>query len=151
MNFSKTTIRIVSKSLLILATTVSLVSVAAPKKSPKKADIEKPSSAMVYFEEPQDGATVEKKFKVVMGVMGYTVKPAGDKTPNSGHHHIVVDADLIPEKSAIPMDAKHLHFGKGQTETELELPSGKHILHLQFADMNHIAIGLNKTITVNVK
>ena len=131
--------------------------IAAGKKPEKKAAPkaeEKAKAAMVFFEEPQDGATVGTKFTVKMGVMGYEVKPAGDKTPHSGHHHIIVDSNPIPEGSAVPMGSpKHLHFGKGQTETEVELPPGKHTLQLQFADANHISLGekMSAKITVTVK
>ena len=31
-----------------------------------------------------------------------------------------------------------MHFGKGQTETTLNLAPGKHTLQLLFADLNHI-------------
>jgi hypothetical protein len=133
------------------------VAFAAGKKDSKKAAPkmdQKSHTAMVFFEEPQDGATVPPKFTVKMGVMGYEVKPAGDKTPKSGHHHIIVDADPIPENTAIPMGSpKHLHFGKGQTETEVELAPGKHTLILQFADANHVSMGekMSATISVNVK
>jgi hypothetical protein len=30
-----------------------------------------------------------------------------------------------------------MHFGKGQTETELKLAPGKHTLQLVFADQDH--------------
>ncbi len=108
---------------------------------------------MVFFEEPQDGAMVAKKFKIKMGLMGYAIKPAGDKTPNSGHHHVLVDSEPIAAGAVVPMDATHLHFGKGQTETEVELAPGTHTLTLQFADGNHISYGpdLSKSITITVK
>jgi hypothetical protein len=31
-----------------------------------------------------------------------------------------------------------MHFGKGQTETSLTLPAGKHTLELVFADYAHM-------------
>jgi hypothetical protein len=37
----------------------------------------------------------------------------------------------------IPFDDQHRHFGKGQTETLLDLPAGKHTLRLLFADHEH--------------
>ena len=49
------------------------------------------------------------------------VAPAGTKRANSGHHHLLVDADLPPLDKPIPNDENHLHFGGGQTETELSL------------------------------
>ena len=44
-------------------------------------------------------------------------------------------------------------FGKGQTETQLTLPTGKHTLQLLFADLNHIPHQppvISKKITISV-
>ena len=41
-------------------------------------------------------------------------------------------------KMPIPADKNHLHFGKGQTETQLELPKGKHTLQLLLGNHLHI-------------
>ena len=38
----------------------------------------------------------------------------------------------------LPVDDKHRHFGKGQTEATLDLPPGKHTLQLVLGDRNHI-------------
>jgi hypothetical protein len=38
----------------------------------------------------------------------------------------------------VPADAQHVHFGKGQTETTLELAPGQHTLQLLLGDGNHI-------------
>jgi len=107
----------------------------------------------VFFVEPKNGATVGQEFKVVMGVKGYEVKPAGDMTPMTGHHHLLIDAKPVPKGEVIPADEHHLHFGKGQTETTVKLPPGKHKLQLQFADGAHHSYGpaMAKTITVTVK
>ena len=53
----------------------------------------------------------------------------------------------------IPADDKHLHFGKGQTETMVKLPPGKHTLMLQFADGAHKSYGpgMSAKIEVTVK
>ncbi len=39
----------------------------------------------------------------------------------------------------LPATDKILHFGKGQTETTLTLPPGKHTLELLFADYQHMS------------
>src|SRR5687767_11126594 len=49
-----------------------------------------PAGAKVMFVEPKDGATVKSPVKLVFGVEGMTVKPAGDLTPDTGHHHVIV-------------------------------------------------------------
>ena len=38
----------------------------------------------------------------------------------------------------IPADKNHVHFGKGQTEVELELSKGEHTLQLLMGDFRHI-------------
>jgi hypothetical protein len=92
----------------------------------------------VYFIEPQDNATVGQEFKVVMGVNGMAIKPAGDMTENTGHHHLLIDEEPMAKGEVVPADSPtHLHFGKGQTETTVILAPGKHVLMLQFADGAH--------------
>ncbi len=113
----------------------------------------------VFFKNLKDGQRVPKKFKVKFGVVGMVVKPAGTLEVGTGHHHILVDMDNkttksgFPTKQVIPSDAKHIHFGKGQTETMLELSPGKHTLTLQFANAAHQSYGKewSKTITVYVQ
>lgn len=111
------------------------------------------SAQSVHFIEPQDGATLPSTFKVRFGLDGMTVAPAGDMSEGTGHHHLLINVPDIPEGAVIPMDERHLHFGKGQTETELTLPPGRHRLTMQFADGLHRSYGdaLRKTIEVTVK
>ena len=109
-------------------------------------------AASVSFIEPADGAVVSSPFTVKFGVGGMEVKPAGDVTPDSGHHHLLINEDSIPAGQAIPVDEKHIHFGKGQTETSLTLPPGQYKLTMQFANGKHQSYGpeLSKTINVTV-
>jgi hypothetical protein len=106
----------------------------------------------VDFGNLKDGQHVTSPFKVVMKVSGKALVPAGDPTPNSGHHHLIINDGPVEEGQVIPADSTHLHFGKAQTETELKLDKGKYKLTLQFADMNHLSFGKNwsRTITVVV-
>ncbi|WP_317203583.1 DUF4399 domain-containing protein [Janthinobacterium sp.] len=107
----------------------------------------------VAFVEPQDGATVSSPFKVKFAVSGMEVNPAGAIVPNSGHHHLLINAAPIKAGEAVPFDETHLHFGKGQTETEVKLAPGVYTLTLQFANGAHQSYGpeLSKTIKVTVK
>jgi hypothetical protein len=66
------------------------------------------------------------------------VAPAGIDKPNTGHHHLLVDAQLPPLDKPIPNDENHLHFGAGQTETVLTLSSGRHTLQLLLGDTSHL-------------
>jgi hypothetical protein len=93
----------------------------------------------VYFVNLRDGMKVPPSFRVVFGVYGIGVAPALTDKPNTGHHHLIIDADFTAEdqKYAIAKDEKHLHFGGGETETVLQLAPGPHTLQLVFGDMNH--------------
>jgi hypothetical protein len=107
----------------------------------------------VFFVEPKDGATVQSPVHVVFGVEGMKVIPAGDTTANTGHHHLIIDGKPVPKGEAVPADDTHIHYGKGQTETDVKLPPGKHTLTMQFADGLHRSYGpdMSSTITITVK
>lgn len=100
-----------------------------------------PAGAEVYIISPRDGATVKGPVTVRFGLKGMGVAPAGVKFDNTGHHHLLVDTDFRDLKLDGPLPAtdKIVHFGKGQTETTLELPKGKHTLELLFADYLHMS------------
>jgi len=107
----------------------------------------------VDFTEPKDGAVVSSPFKVKFAVTGMEVKPAGAMDNNTGHHHLIINGDSMKVGESVPFDETHLHFGKGQTETEVKLPPGTYKLTMQFANGAHQSYGpgLSKTITVTVK
>ena len=107
----------------------------------------------VYFENIKNHAKVPTEFLLKFGVKGMTVKPAGTLEEKKGHHHVIVDGSAIAEGTVIPMDATHLHFGKGQTENLMKLAPGKHTLTLQFANGSHASYGpkWSKTIHVEVE
>jgi hypothetical protein len=104
------------------------------------AETAAPPNASVYFINLKDGDTVSSPFKVQFGLTGMGIAPAGIEKPNTGHHHLIIDTTLSPEelKRPIGMDAKHLHFGGGQTETMLTLPPGRHTLQLELGDWSHV-------------
>jgi hypothetical protein len=113
-------------------------------------------NAEVYIISPSDGATVHGPVTVRFGLKGMGVAPAGVKFDNTGHHHLLIDADLSDLKldAPLPMTDKIVHFGKGQTETTLTLAPGKHTLELLFADYVHMSFDPplhSKKITITVK
>lgn len=114
-----------------------------------------PPKHRVFFVEPKDGATVPQEFKVVMGVEGMAVKSLGDMSPDTGHHHLIINAANVPDGEIIPVDKPDMykHFGKGQTETGVKLAPGKYTLTLQFADGAHRSYGerMRNSITVTVQ
>ena len=97
------------------------------------------SEIELYFIEPKDGATLNGPVKIVFGLSGMGVAPAGIDFPNTGHHHLLVDLENLPNLSKpIPADKNHIHFGKGQTQTVLELPKGIRTLQLLMGNYLHI-------------
>ena len=98
-----------------------------------------PAGAEVYIISPKDGAKVSSPFVVQFGLKGMGIAPAGVKLDNTGHHHLLIDTDAPADAGApLPASEKVVHFGKGQTETTLTLPPGKHTLQLLLGDWTHI-------------
>jgi hypothetical protein len=97
-----------------------------------------PSNASVYFLSPGDEESISGKVKVRFGLENFGVAPAGIQIENTGHHHLIIDADLPSLNLPIPADDNYVHFGKGQTEVELELSKGTHTLQLLLGDFRHI-------------
>nr|WP_255635461.1 DUF4399 domain-containing protein [Azospirillum sp. 412522] len=121
---------------------------AAPQRTPGRKD------AWLYIGWPNNGQVVGTRFKVWFGLRNFGVAPAGVHKDGTGHHHLLIDTDLKNFDEPIPSDKQHLHFGKGQTETVLELPPGRHTLQLVLADADHVPHDppiLSKKITITVK
>ena len=93
----------------------------------------------VFFIAPLTGETVSNPIKIIFGAKGVNIVPAGVDLPMSGHHHLLINVDKLPNMSLpIPADSNHLHFGNGQTETEINLPPGKHTLQLLLGNHLHV-------------
>jgi hypothetical protein len=138
------------KTVVSFAMLVAAATVAIAGETPAPAD------AKVYFIDLKDGDTVTSPVTIRFGLSGMGVAPAGTQAPNSGHHHLIVDDKIEGEalNAAIPMDEKHLHFGKGQTEAVVTLPRGQHTLQLVVGDWTHIPHKppvMSERITVNVE
>lgn len=129
---------------LMLATTVTLAQDRTPS----------PAGAEAYIIYPKNGAKVKSPFVVSFGLKGMGIAPAGVKFDNTGHHHLLIDTDVPADLSKpLPATDQIKHFGKGQTQTELTLPPGKHTLQLVLGDMNHIPHNppvISKKITITV-
>ena len=97
-----------------------------------------PEGARVFFISPADGDTVSSPVKIVFGIEGMDVVPAGTEAPHSGHHHILIDAELPNLSFPIPADENYVHFGDGSTETEITLEPGEHTLQMLLGDHLHI-------------
>jgi hypothetical protein len=92
---------------------------------------------------PLDGDTVEgPDVRVTLGAANLEIVPAGDTTPNSGHHHIIVNADLPAMDAAIPaVEGVYIHMGMGQTEHTLTgLDPGEYRIIALVGDHMHVPL-----------
>jgi hypothetical protein len=113
-----------------------------------------PADAQVYIISPKDGAKVASPVTVQFGLKGMGIAPAGVKIENTGHHHLLIDADAPTDLGQpLPASEKVVHFGKGQTETQVKLTPGKHTLQLLLGDSTHVPHNppvISKKITITV-
>lgn len=135
---------------LIAAMTLNLSVQAADSKTSAAA-----TAAKVSILEPANGATVPTTFTVKFGATGVNIVPAGVNQENSGHHHLLIDTETLPDLHLpLPTTDKVIHFGKGQTETQLTLTPGKHTLQLVLGNYAHIPGAtpvISEKVTVTVK
>lgn len=113
-----------------------------------------PPGARVYIIEPKNGAEVKNPVKVLFGLSGMGVAPAGTQKENTGHHHLLIDGPKVETTAPLPTSEQVVHFGGGQTEATVTLKPGKHTLQLMLGDWKHqphqppVA---SDTITITVK
>jgi hypothetical protein len=119
---------------LLLACAASAAALGQTKGGPTPS----PPGAAAYFVDLKDGATLQPKATIHFGLHGMGVAPAGSDRANSGHHHLLVDAEVPPLDQPIPNDFNHLHFGAGQTEADVTLSPGEHTLQLLVGDKDHL-------------
>ena len=125
---------------LAAATVCILASLAGAGETPS------PHGARVYFVSPEDGATLTSPVKVIFGLSGMGIAPAGVEKENTGHHHLLINRPELGEgedgadelQNGLPSDDQHMHFGGGQTEVMLDLPPGTHRLQLVLGDHGHV-------------
>lgn len=112
-------------------------------------------NAYLYIGWPNNGEVLRgTSIKVWFGLRNMGVAPAGVNLATAGHHHLIIDAEVSDAGEPIPNNEQYLHFGKGQTETIVTLPKGKHTLQLNFADKDHMQFDpplVSKKITITVK
>jgi hypothetical protein len=107
-----------------------------------------------YVIHPKNGDVVSSPFKVIFGLKNFGVVPAGIDLEFAGHHHLLVNSPGIDYSKPIPADKNHLHFGKGQTETVLDLEPGEYQLQLVLGNYLHIPFNPSiesKIISIRVK
>jgi len=114
-----------------------------------------PADARVYIISPMDGEVLSSPVTVKFGLSGMGVAPAGVEKAATGHHHLLIDLDTLPDPGKpLPADDHHKHFGGGQTETTVDLAPGQHTLQLMMGDHNHVPhdpLVVSDRITITVE
>ena len=108
----------------------------------------------VFFTNIEAGATVNPPVLLQWSAENFTIEPAGEVRENAGHLHIMVNTSCLGAGEVIPNDETHLHFGKAQTEAELDLAPGSYTLCLQAADGEHKALpgdGMVQVVEITVE
>lgn len=116
--------------------------------------VESPATAKLYFVNLGNGATVSSPVKVVFGLSGMGVAPAGIEKAGTGHHHLLVNVNEWDANAPLPANDNFRHFGAGQTEVSLDLKPGQHTLQMVLGDQNHIPhhpVVMSERITITVK
>ncbi len=99
------------KRLILAAVIATLGSVGVAQ----AGDTPAPANAKVYFVNLKDGATVKSPVKVIFGLSGMGVAPAGTEKAKTGHHHLFIDRPTLGKgpdgadelEANIPSDEKH--------------------------------------------
>ena len=112
-------------------------------------------AAEVYFISPADGDVTGEEIVVQFGLKGMGVTAAGFDAPNTGHHHLLIDVDELPDLALPLAKTEQLrHFGGGQTEVVIQLSPGTHSLQLVLANHLHIPHDppvISEKITIEVR
>lgn len=130
------------------------VTASTPQLSSGYQKVAAAPGAKVYFLNLRNGMTVSNPVKVVFGLSGMGVAPAGLEKAGTGHHHLLVDVAAWDANAPLPANDNFRHFGLGQTETTVNLAPGVHTLQLVLADQNHIPhhpVVSSERITITVK
>jgi hypothetical protein len=141
------------KKTLLVATSIAILALGGFVGA-QMARTKSPAAAKAYIISPKNGATVTSPVTVQFGLKGMGVAPAGVTNENTGHFHLLIDTDAMPDMTMpLPKTDKIVHFGGGQIETEVTLTPGKHTLQLLMADANHVPHDppvMSEKITVTV-
>ena len=144
-----------TKTLIATLVTMALTMVPVLALAGDAKEVTSHKTVNLYFISPADGDVVSAEFVVQFGLNGMGVAPAGTDAPNTGHHHILIDVDEMPEMNVpLPKSDQVRHFGGGQTEAVLQLSPGKHTLQLVLGNYSHIPHMppiMSEKITITVK
>jgi len=144
----RASLALVAALTLVMPGPVEMALAQTAKRTPS------PPGALLYFHYPLDGSRVPERFTVRIGLKEMGVAPAGVDKAGTGHHHLLIDTDMVAADQPIPSDYNHIHLGNGQTEIVLTLAPGTHTLQLLLGDHQHIPHQppvMSKKITIYVR
>ena len=92
----------------------------------------------IYIISPKNGDEVTNPVQIIFGLKDMGVAPAGTKKSKTGHHHLLINLEELPDLSLpLPSNENLIHFGLGQTQTEVRLKKGSNTLQLILGDYMH--------------
>ncbi len=97
----------------------------------------------VTITQPANDAVIEgNSVLVALGVSNLRIVPAGTQDDGTGHHHLIVVADLPEAGAHIPSTpGVHIHMGAAQTQFELtDLAAGEHVVIAVVGDWGHVPL-----------
>jgi hypothetical protein len=109
-----------------------------PTSPPSIKRVVSPTGSKIYFIAPKNDEIVSNPVSLEFGSEGVEIVPSGQNKPATGHHHIIIDAELPNMNLPIPADDNYVHFGDGSSSTQLTLEPGIHTLQLLLGDFLHI-------------
>jgi hypothetical protein len=137
--------------------TLATLAAAALYGMSSPADVSAQGKPRIFFVSPKNGASVKSPAHLKFGIENYKIAAVPDGTvttarPGVGHFHVGVDTGCLkPGDTIVKGTPSWVHFGKGDSEIDMQLTPGKHRLALQLGDDLHNTVkGLCSTITVNV-
>lgn len=70
-------------------------------------DTAAPEDAFVYFINLEDGQTVSSPVRILFGLSGMGVAPAGTEKENTGHHHLLINRPPMGEGEEDELEFGH--------------------------------------------
>ncbi|MSR20097.1 MAG: DUF4399 domain-containing protein [Gemmatimonadetes bacterium] len=122
---------------------LGLAACGAPADEPAQEETPPPPAAFtVTILEPAEGSEVTGPVVTVRLAATVPILPAGDLTPNTGHHHLYLDADQTPAMVPVPsVPGSIMHMGNAASEFRFDsVQPGPHRLIAVVADGVHVPL-----------
>ncbi len=123
--------------------TLLIITVLTPQNNAYSANkaLSMPKGATISIQSPKNNAIVPSQFKIQLASRMVAIMPAGVPHTDSGHYHILIDSgtniEMSPGKT--PATKSQTRLDKGERETIINLPPGRHRLQAVLVDHLHRA------------